>query len=152
MTDRGTEAGDGHWDDTTASDPEPDGDVEFRAPPGRPRPDQGIDPVGAVVGTLVAVSGALFFLQLRIDFLVVGPVGVRPVVLSATALALSMLVGGVLFLWAGRRTMALGHGGTGVGWALLLVGTWAGSGVALLLGTGVVGGTAAALVYEHRRS
>ncbi len=148
MTDRESTAGDGEATET-ATRSDLDGDVEFRAPPGSVQ--RGIDPVGAVVGSLLALSGALFVLQLRIDFLVVGPVGVRPVVLSAAALALSMLVGGVLFLWAGRRTMALGHGGTGVGWTLLLVGTWTGSGTALLAGAGVVGGTAAALVYEHRR-
>lgn len=141
MTDRERHS-DEEWDD-------PD-DVAFETPPG-PR-TRGIDPVGAVVGTLVAVAGALFLLQLRIDFLVVGRLGVRPVVLSAAMLALSMLVGGVLFLHVGRRTMALGHGGTGVGWTLLLVGTWAGSGAALLLGAGVLGGTAIALVYEHYRS
>jgi len=148
VTDRDPESEE--WDDPAGVDGALDGEVGLRAPPGSVQ--RGIDPVGAVVGTLVAVAGALFLLQLRIGFLVVGPVGVRPVVLSAAALAGAMLVGGVLFLWAGRRTMALGHGGTGVGWTLLLVGTWAGSGAALLLGAGVVGGTALALVYEHRRS
>jgi len=86
-----------------------------------------------------------------VDLLVVGAVSVRPVVLPAVTLTVAVLVGGVLFLRAGRRTMALGHGGTGVGWALLVAGTWAGSGVTLLVGAGVVGGTAAALVVETRR-
>jgi len=148
VTDRDPEGEE--WNDPAGVDGDPNGEVEFRAPPGRPR--AGVDPVGAVVGTLVTAAGALFLLQLRVDFLVVGPAGVRPVVLSAAALAGAMLVGGVLFAHVGRRTMALGHGGTGVGWTLLLVGTWAGSGAALLLGAGVVGGTALALVYEHRRS
>lgn len=150
------------------SDPEPGADSDPAAPndattgpdsgresggPTAPSagPRRGIDPAGAAVGTLVALSGVLFLLQVAVDFLVVGPVGVRPVVLSAATLSVAMLVGGVLFWRQRRRTLAIGHAGTGAGWALLLVGTLGGSGVALLLGAGLVGGTALFLVAERRR-
>jgi hypothetical protein len=83
---------------------------------------------------------------------VVGPLAVRPVVLSAVTMAVAMLVGGVLFGLGGRRTLAIGHGGTGAGWALLVAGTFANSGLALLLGAGLVGGTALFLVADRRRA
>jgi hypothetical protein len=127
------------------------GDIEFRAPPGQPH-TRGVNPVGAVVGTLLVVAGGLFLLQVRVELLVVGPLGVRPVVLSAVTLTVAILLGGLLFLSVGRRRMALGHGGTGAGWTLLLLGTWTDSGLALLLGAGVIGSTVIALVYEHYRS
>ncbi len=140
---------------------DPDGDVETTTDPepwepggaaADPTGESGLDAAGVVVGVLLAVAGSLFVLQAPLEYVVVGPVGVRPVVLSAAVLALAMLAGGVLFGLAGRRTLAVGHGGTGVGWTLVLAGTVGGYGPALVLGAGVVGGTTVFLVADYRRS
>lgn len=137
----------------TEESPAPESGHDAEPPDPRSAPGgRGLDPVGAVVGTLVGLSGALFLLQAGVGFLVVGPLAVRPVVLSAVTMAVAMLVGGVLFGLGGRRTLAIGHGGTGAGWALLVTGTFANSGLALLLGAGLVGGTALFLVADRRRA
>lgn len=115
------------------------------------RPGRRPDAAGAVVGSVLALAGALFLLQGVLDWLVIGSLRVRPLALSVVALAVGFCLGGVLFLRQGRRLLGVGHAGMGAGWGLSILGTVTGSGLALLGGVGLIVGTSFFLVAEAGR-
>jgi hypothetical protein len=128
-------------------DPEPDPDPEFDPAPAR---DHSADAGGIVVGAVIGLAGAFFLAQGFVEWIAVGAYRVRPLALSAVAMAAGFLLGGGVFLRQGRRLLGIGHGGMGVGWALLIVATATGNGLALVGSVAAIVGTAFFLVAESR--
>lgn len=106
----------------------------------------GFDPVPAVIGSCVAVGGALFLAEPYVDPLPVGGVGVPAVLLSVVVVAGGLLFGCVAFLRRERWRLGLAHGVGGVGWTLVALGTVVPSGVLLLAGFAVLVGGCVGLV------
>jgi hypothetical protein len=86
------------------------------------------EPGPVAVGLVVGLGGLLFLLEPVVDPVPVGGLVVRPVALSAVALACGFSLGAVVFYRRGRRLFALAHAVFGVAWAGLVVGTLVGAG------------------------
>lgn len=97
-----------------------------------------LEPGPAAVGTLLGLGGLCFLLEPVVDPVPVGGLAVRPVALSAVALAAGFTLGAVVFYRRGRGLFALAHAVFGVAWTALVVGTATGSGVVLVGGVVVV--------------
>jgi hypothetical protein len=109
-----------------------------------------LDPAPVVVGTLMALSAALFLVGPYVDPLSVGGETIPVAAVSFVALAVALDAGAVLFYFQGARSAALAHGVAGSGWTLLVVGPLLGSGLLLVLGLAVVIGGAVFLVVTVR--
>lgn len=110
-----------------------------------------LDPGPLVTGAFVGLAGLLFLLQPVVPFVRVGALRVRPVALSALALAIGLWIGAAVSLRRGKRLVGGAHAVGAVGWSGIVLGTAAGNGT-LLLGSVValvVG--MVALAVESRR-
>ena len=87
-----------------------------------------LEPGPVAVGLVVGAGGLLFVLEPVVDPFSVGDLVVRPVALSAVALAAGFSLGAVVFYRRGRRLFAFAHAVFGVAWAGLVVGTLVGAG------------------------
>lgn len=110
-----------------------------------------LDPGPIVTGVFVGLAGLLFLLQPVVPFVEWGQLRVRPVALSALALAVGLWLGTAVYLRRGKRLVGGAHGVGAAGWSGIVLGTAAGNGT-LLLGSvvGLVVGMVA-LVVESRR-
>ncbi len=121
-----------------------------------PEPDEGwrgaldLEPGPSAVGVLVGVAGLLFLIEPFVRYVPLGPVRARPVALSAVVLAAGFLLGFVVFLRRGRRTIAFGHGVFALAWGGLVAGVVAGSGLLLFGGVAVLVAGAITLVATAR--
>lgn len=110
-----------------------------------------LDPGPLVAGAFVGLAGVLFLLQPLVAFVALGPLRVRPVALSALALAVGLWVGAAVYLARGNRSVGGAHAVGAAGWSGIVLGTATGNGT-LLLGSVValvVG--MVALVVESQR-
>jgi hypothetical protein len=105
-----------------------------------------------LVGTFVAVAGALTLAEPVVGPVVVGPLRVRPIALGAAVLAAGLSLGSVVFYRRGQRLVAIAHAIGGVGWIGVVAGTALGSGVVLFAGLAVLLGGSLFLVAETRRT
>lgn len=112
---------------------------------------RGLDPGRALVGAFVGLAGLLLLAEPLVDPVPVGGRRVPVFVLSGVALAIGLDLGAVVFYRKGRRTAAMAHGVAGLGWSLVVVGPFLGSGVLWFLGLAVVVGGAVFLVVEAAR-
>lgn len=85
-----------------------------------------LEPAPVAVGLVVGLGGLLFLLEPVVGRLSVGGLVVRPVALSAVALAVGFSLGAVVFYRRGRRLFALAHAVFGLAWTGLVVGTLVG--------------------------
>jgi hypothetical protein len=110
-----------------------------------------VDPVPAVVGTLMSLAAVLFLVEPFADPVSLGGDAVPVVAFSFVAFAVALDAGAVLCYWQGERTAATVHGVAGAGWTLLVLGPVVGSGLVWLLGLAVVVGGAVFLFVEASR-
>lgn len=86
------------------------------------------EPGPVAVGLVVGLGGLLFLVEPVVDPLSFGGLVVRPVALSAVALAVGFSLGAVVFARRGQRLFALAHAVFGLAWTGLVVGTLLGAG------------------------
>ena len=113
-------------------------------------PDLELGP--AAVGTVVGLAGLLFLLEPVAGPVAVGDLRVRPVALSAVALAAGLSLGAVVFYRRGHRLFALAHALFGATWTGIVVGTALGSAVVLFGSIFVLLGGCAFLVAQGCRT
>jgi hypothetical protein len=112
---------------------------------------RGFDLGRALVGVLVGLAGLLLLAEPLVDPVSVGGQQVPMFLLSGIALAAGLDLGAVVFYRKGMRAAAMAHGVAGLGWSLVVVGPFLGSGVIWFLGLAVVIGGAVFLVVEVAR-
>ncbi|WP_276260011.1 hypothetical protein [Haloglomus litoreum] len=110
-----------------------------------------LDPGPLVTGAFVGLAGLLFLLQPVVPFVELGALRVRPVALSALALAVGLWVGAAVYLRRGKRLVGGAHGVGAVGWSGIVLGTAAGNGTVLLGAIVVLVVGMVALAVESRR-
>jgi hypothetical protein len=109
------------------------------------------DPGPLVTGAFVGLAGLLFLLQPVVPFVELGTLRVRPVALSALALAVGLWLGAAVYLRRGKRLVGGAHGVGAVGWSGIVLGTAAGNGTVLLGSIVVLVVGMVALAVESRR-
>jgi hypothetical protein len=110
-----------------------------------------LDPGPLVTGAFVGLAGLLFLVQPVLPFVEVGALRVRPVALSALALAVGLWTGAAVYLRRGKRFVGGAHAVGAVGWSGIVLGTAAGNGTLLLGSVVVLVVGMVALAVESRR-
>jgi hypothetical protein len=110
-----------------------------------------LDPGPIVTGVFVGLAGVLFLVQPVVPFVELGALRVRPVALSALALAVGLWLGAAVYLRRGKRLVGGAHGVGAVGWSGIVLGTAAGNGTVLLGSIVVLVVGMVALTVESRR-
>ncbi|WP_238330771.1 hypothetical protein [Haloglomus irregulare] len=110
-----------------------------------------LDPGPLVTGAFVGLAGLLFLVQPVVPFVELGPLRLRPVALSALALAVGLWVGTVVYLARGKRLVGGAHAVGAVGWSGIVLGTATGNGAVLLGAVVLLVVGMLALAVESRR-
>ncbi|WP_254821045.1 hypothetical protein [Haloglomus halophilum] len=110
-----------------------------------------LDPGPLVTGAFVGLAGFLFLLQPVVPFVELGALRVRPVALSALALAVGLWLGAAVYLRRGKRLVGGAHAVGAVGWSGIVLGTATGNGTVLLGAIVVLVVGMVALAVESRR-
>lgn len=97
--------------------------------------DRSLDLAPVVIGLCIGLGGVLFLLEPVVDPISVAGAELRPMTLSATALAAGLLGGATLYGRRGRDLLAIAHAIGGIGWVLVVAGHLLG--VELLLFAGI---------------
>jgi hypothetical protein len=109
-----------------------------------------VDAGRLAVGGLVGLSGLLLLAQPVVDPVVLRGVRVPMVGLAPVALAAGLDLGAVVFYRRNRPAVATAHGAAGLGWTLVAVAPFLGSGPLLFVGLAVVVGGVLFLAAEFR--
>jgi len=108
------------------------------------------EPGPVAVGLVVGLGGLLFLLEPVVGPFSLGALVVRPVALSAVALAVGFSLGAVVFYRRNRRLFALAHAVFGAAWTGLVVGTLVGAG-SLVVGAVLLVVAGIGSLFDRRR-
>lgn len=110
-----------------------------------------LEPGPVAVGLVVGLGGLCFLLEPVVGPVPVGGLVVRPVALSAVALAVGFSLGAAVFYRRGRELFALAHGIFGFAWTAVVVGTLVGAGWLVVAAVLLVVAGVGFLLEQRRR-